>query len=389
MRSFHTLVTLGLMSSAIVGTLAVGPLAISRDGSSIRGVLLWVIGWLLAVVLMVYIPQFFRSGILQLSSLFALLSGLNDGTADAAFRKSVQAGEGQHLDNDEQTFPYYGRVWPEDPEKRNTHQYVVLQYWFFYAFNDWRTRYNGIDDHEGDWEHITLILSRNKRGGPLHRTYLLYSQHILPGAFLRRAWDDPAVVRVRHGDGWHPVAYVAAGSHAHYYSRGKHGLEELLRFSKPASRLYAALLRSREKARTKANTERADVSIKIARTYNMGFLGEYLMIWPQGGLPQIERMDIEEFVDYAGVSHTDPLSQETGTSIGPGQVAGWECVLIGDDSPEWMRYNGNWGKYVAYGGESAPRGPRFASKLTNRDEWSDPINAAGLLPIILREEETP
>jgi hypothetical protein len=28
--------------------------------------------------------------------------------------------------------------------------YTVLQYWYFYAFNDWRSTYFGVNDHEAD-----------------------------------------------------------------------------------------------------------------------------------------------------------------------------------------------------------------------------------------------
>ncbi|NIT36405.1 MAG: hypothetical protein GTN49_07880, partial [candidate division Zixibacteria bacterium] len=29
----------------------------------------------------------------------------------------------------------------------------VIQYWFFYPFNDW------VNDHEGDWEHINVRIT--------------------------------------------------------------------------------------------------------------------------------------------------------------------------------------------------------------------------------------
>ncbi len=36
---------------------------------------------------------------------------------------------------------------------------LVLQYWFFYPYND------GGNNHEGDWEHIHVIVSPRKPGG--------------------------------------------------------------------------------------------------------------------------------------------------------------------------------------------------------------------------------
>ena len=36
--------------------------------------------------------------------------------------------------------------------------YTVLQYWYFYPFNDWRSTFYGVNDHEADWETISVYL---------------------------------------------------------------------------------------------------------------------------------------------------------------------------------------------------------------------------------------
>ena len=56
-------------------------------------------------------------------------------------------------------FTYYGRVFREGG-------YVCLQYWFFYAMNDWRSTFAGINDHEADWEMITVYLGERRRRAP-------------------------------------------------------------------------------------------------------------------------------------------------------------------------------------------------------------------------------
>ncbi len=85
--------------------------------------------------------------------------------------------------------------------------YTVLQYWFFYAYND-----APMNQHEGDWEGITIVLSGSS---PM---YTAYSQH---DAGQRAAWTDVEKVDVTH-----PVVYVARGSHANYYRpyQGKLGV---------------------------------------------------------------------------------------------------------------------------------------------------------------------
>ena len=77
--------------------------------------------------------------------------------------------------------------------------HLVVQYWFFYAFN------NGpLGHHEGDWEMIEIIL--NSFEEPL---YAVYSQHLVGE---KASWND-----VEKLDGSHPSVYVALGSHANYF----------------------------------------------------------------------------------------------------------------------------------------------------------------------------
>jgi hypothetical protein len=84
---------------------------------------------------------------------------------------------------------------------------LALQYWFFYAFND----YN--DKHEGDWEMIQLDFDAPDAAAALKTTPTVvgYSQH--EGA-EQASWGSSKLKLV---GGTHPVVYPAAGSHANYY----------------------------------------------------------------------------------------------------------------------------------------------------------------------------
>jgi hypothetical protein len=80
-------------------------------------------------------------------------------------------------------------------------EYIVIQYWFFYIFED------HFFDHEGDWEVIQILLDRKTRN-PL-------------GVCISR--DDDAEYRLWdeiEKNGRHPAAYVADGSHRQYFSEG-------------------------------------------------------------------------------------------------------------------------------------------------------------------------
>jgi hypothetical protein len=84
---------------------------------------------------------------------------------------------------------------------------LALQYWFFYAFND----FNNL--HEGDWEMIQLNFGARDAAQALSKkpVEVGYSSH--EGA-ERASWGDSKLGLV---DG-HPVVYPAAGSHANKYT---------------------------------------------------------------------------------------------------------------------------------------------------------------------------
>jgi hypothetical protein len=84
---------------------------------------------------------------------------------------------------------------------------LALQYWLFYAYNDWNNL------HEGDWEMIQLVFRAEDAREALSTEpeKVGYSQH--EGA-EEAAWDDDKLERV---DGSRPVVYPAAGSHANFF----------------------------------------------------------------------------------------------------------------------------------------------------------------------------
>jgi len=87
--------------------------------------------------------------------------------------------------------------------------FIVIQYWFFYAFNP-----GTLNQHQGDWEMIEIVLDSTEAP-----QYAVYSQH---HAGQRAEWND-----VEKLDGTHPRVYVALGSHASYFRsyQGKIGAE--------------------------------------------------------------------------------------------------------------------------------------------------------------------
>jgi hypothetical protein len=83
---------------------------------------------------------------------------------------------------------------------------LLLHYWLFYAFDDWRSAHDRLwQAHEGDWESIAVGLGANDEP-----VFAAYSEHCSGTIEPWRAVTKRATT--------HPVAYVALGSHANWFS---------------------------------------------------------------------------------------------------------------------------------------------------------------------------
>ncbi|MDP9481122.1 MAG: hypothetical protein M3R38_36565, partial [Actinomycetota bacterium] len=188
-------------------------------------------------------------------------------------------------------YRYHGRVIRQDG-------WVVLQYWLFYPFNDWRSGFFGANDHEADWEKIFVYLSESEEG-EVEPEWVAYAAHNYTGDNLRRRWDDPEVEKV----GEHPVIYVGAGSHASYYAPGEYLTELDLPLPRPLARVGAAV-----------------------RTFWRTRLGQY------GGDGEEEDSSGYfhiPFVDYA---------RGDGLTVGPGGDREWDPPrLMLEPYPDWVR----------------------------------------------------
>ena len=118
----------------------------------------------------------------------------------------------------------YAAMVQEDPRRVyyaravRTGGYIVLHYVYFFAMNDFRSTFHGVNDHESDWEQVFVYLSDEGDADPVPR-WVAYASHDFSGDDLRRRWDDPEVEKI---DGTHPVIYAGAGSHASYFARGEY-----------------------------------------------------------------------------------------------------------------------------------------------------------------------
>ena len=243
----------------------------------------------------------------------------------------------------EERFRYHGHVVRQDG-------WIVLQYWLFYAFNDWRSNFFGANDHEADWEKVFVYLSESE-SGEVRPEWVAYAAHEETGDDLRRRWDDPELEKVEE----HPVVYVCAGSHASRYSRG----EYLTELAFPLPRPFAAIRR-------------------VARRFWYITLRQYA---EEDYAEQTYEKFAIPFVDYG---------RGDGLSVGPGQEMEWDPPRLMNPLPSWVSgYRGLWGLYARdpFEGEDAPAGPMYDRDKTISREWYDPVGWAGLDKVPTRTEE--
>jgi hypothetical protein len=208
--------------------------------------------------------------------------------------------------------------------------YTVLQYWFFYAFNDWRSRASGVNDHEADWEQVTVFLTESADGA--QPRWVAFSSHDYQGDDLRRRWDDPDLTT----EGDRPVVFAGLGSHSGAYLAGDY----LMIVDKGTlGRLFA-------------------VGRRLTRL---------LLPWTR----DVERDGLgAPYIDYAR---------------GDGEVVGGterplRCERIDDSTPWVDGYTGLWGVDTSdpLGGERGPAGPRYERNGKVRMSWHDPVGWTGL-----------
>jgi len=222
-------------------------------------------------------------------------------------------------------YTYYGRVTRQNG-------WIVLQYWFFYCYNSWRSGFNGVNDHESDWELVSVYLY--EENGQLIPEWLAYASHDFRGDDLRRRWDDEKEIDFVDG---HPVVYAGAGSHASYFRKGEY---------------------------------MAEANLDLP-----GWLQHGLNTWNKFWMETLGQQAVDPFripfVDYA---------RGDGLSIGSGGTESWTPVLINESTPWVSQYRGLWGLFARdpISGENAPAGPKYNRDGSPRGTWYDPLGFAGL-----------
>lgn len=203
--------------------------------------------------------------------------------------------------------------------------WVVLHYSYFYVMNDWRTGYDGMNDHEADWEQAWVFLDADD----LSPVWVAVSNHDHRGADLRRHWSDPELMTVDE----RPVLFAAAGSHAMFFRPGDY----VTRVDVPALRW---LLRAQA--------------------------------WFHGVLKVDDDADRGVGPRF-GVAFLD-------AARGDGEVVQDFEIRALAGQPWAETFRGLWGFDTGdrTHTERGPSGPKFDRSGEVRDSWADPLGFAGL-----------
>lgn len=305
---------------------------------------------------------------------------LSQATETAARKAYFQYAE---MPEEERQPVYYGCVARERDEAEN--DWTILQYHFFYVFNDWRLAANGINHHEGDWEMVAVYLKNDEPYA------VLLSQH---GSGALEYWKDVRRVRDENGnETTHPLIYVALGSHANYSQpeviRVHHLVNEgfvqrflywtdglihfLFLLFNPSQKARQIALRELTTHPATALTEETFASLRDEQDHYIVSLpmefatGDGFRVGVHGDHEHEEvgksSSYLKRVMSDRAVTH--PASPE------------WKQILLSPE-PDWVQYQGLWGVKSSLADESGPPGPKWSRPdklftIHSRKRWERPL----------------
>jgi hypothetical protein len=280
---------------------------------------------------------------------------------------------------------YYGRVVFETDEKNN--KWTILQYHFFYAFNDWRLAANGMNHHEGDWEMSAVYLKNDEPYA------VLFSQH---GAGNIEKWETVIKAKDKLGNATtHPVVYVALGSHANYgkpevirapsmYTPGR--VQRFLFWIDGLIHYTFLLVNPNQKAR--------QIALKELQAKGTNFLADDAFVYMRDetdhyvvSLPLEIACGDGHRIGLQGDSLKEPVLKSSSflkrimsdrRTVRP-PVKVWRRVVLNPE-PDWVQYKGLWGVKSLLSDESGPPGPKWDRPkkdqvgVRERQRWGRPLD---------------
>jgi hypothetical protein len=305
---------------------------------------------------------------------------LSQATETVARKSFFQYAE---MTEEERQPVYYGRVVREGDKYGN--DWKILQYHFFYAFNDWRLAANGINHHEGDWEMVAVYLKNNEPYA------VLLSQH---GSGAMELWKNMRRTRDEEGnETTHPLIYAALGSHANYSKpeviRMHHLVNEgfvqrFLYWTDGLIHFLFLLFNPSQKER--------QIALRELTTHPATFLTEetfanlrdeqdhYVVSLPMefaSGEGVRIGVDGDHQHEEAGKSSSYLKRIMSDRKVTHPASRVWKQVILSDETT-WVEYKGLWGVKSLLADESGPPGPKWRRpdkffRIQPRKRWEHPL----------------
>ena len=217
---------------------------------------------------------------------------------------------------------------------------VVLQYWYFYPFND------HISDHEGDWEHVNVMLNED-------RASIREIDYYFHGRSVRLPQNEylPEIQ-----DGTHPVVYVGGRSYMVWdyptrllhgdHNSGSHG-----NYPYPGEWEAAAALGHTESVAGREGEAGRTVSYSEFRTVLT---------------PEASRIDYEKHPEVLRDWAPLLMPVRWGFPSGPSVASAFKLTDVGNRAPFGPAFNAGWNRTapgVAYPNYRVRRIPTMQSYL--------------------------
>ena len=285
---------------------------------------------------------------------------------------------------DEERQPvYYGQVLNKQDDHGN--KWKILQYHFFYAFNDWRLAANGINHHEGDWEMVAVYLKNDEPYA------MLFSQH---GSGAMELWENVRCVKDANGNATtHPLVYAALGSHANYsrpqvirmhHLVNKGFVQRFLYWTDGLIHFLFMLINPSQKERQIALRELAMHPATALTEESFAHMRDeqdhYLVTLPMEiATGDGFRIGAEGNHGYEEVGRSSSYLKRimSNRPVTRPKASVWKQVIL---SPEldWVQYQGLWGVKSMLADESGPPGPKWNRPdklfmIYQRRRWESPM----------------
>ena len=306
-----------------------------------------------------------------------MFSRANESVARKAYYQYAEMSE------EERQPVYYGQVIRKQDEEGS--DWKILQYHFFYAFNDWRLAANGVNHHEGDWEMVAVYLKNDEPYA------MLFSQH---GSGAMKLWSNVRCVKDMDGnETTHPLVYAALGSHANYgkpevirmhhlvhegwFQRFLYWADGLIHFLfmliNPSQKERQIALQELAMHPATALTEETFASLRDEQDHYVVSLpmeiatGDGFRIGVDG---DHKHEEVGRSSSYLRRIMSDrPVTR-------PGSTQ-WKQVLLSPEE-EWVKYQGLWGVKSSLADESGPPGPKWRRPdkffmIYPRTRWESPL----------------